>query len=134
MKTKILALGVIVAALSMLSVKVSKAQALAEPSVKVMASNEDQVKLIYGYAGAHDVDVKFIGSDGLIETDHISGKDFDNGFIKRYNVKNLRGKAFWVEVESAELSVLYRLTPARNGKWSAALEKTTFNYPTVASN
>lgn len=134
MKTRILVLGLAVAALSVLSVKVSKAQNLAEPAVKVLNANQNQLKVIYGYSSSQEVEVKFVGSEGIIETDRISGKDFGAGFIKKYDVRKLKGKAFSVEIDSKELSVTYKLTPAKDGKWLAQLEKTTFNYPVVASN
>jgi hypothetical protein len=130
MKTKTIILGVVVAAISTFTISKAKAQ---EPAVKIVSTiDHDVIKVIYGYDTNEAVEVKFINAEGLLKTDKISGKDFKGGFLKKYNIEAMRGSAFQVEVESPELSVTYKMTTAKNGKWSAQLEKTTYNYPIVA--
>jgi hypothetical protein len=132
MKTKTIILGVVVAAISTFTISKAKAQAQ-EPAVKIISTiDHDVIKVIYGYDTNEAVEVKFINADGIVKTDKINGKAFSGGFLKKYNVEKMQGGAFWVEVESPELTVTYKMTTAKNGKWSAQLEKTTYNYPIVA--
>jgi hypothetical protein len=134
MKTKTIILGVVVAVISSLTISNAKAQTQ-EPAVKIVPTLlPDVIKVIYGYDTKESVEVKFMNVDGIVKTDKINGKDFKGGFLKKYNVEKLRGSAFWVDVTSPELSVTFKMTTAKNGKWSAQLEKTTFNYPIVALN
>jgi hypothetical protein len=132
MKTKTIIFGVVIAAISSFTISKANAQAQ-EPAVKIVSSiDPDMIKVIYGYDTNEGVEVKFTNADGLLKTDKIRGKDFKGGFLKKYDVEKMRGNAFWVEVESSEVSVTYKMTEAKNGKWSAQLEKTTYNYPIVA--
>ncbi len=132
MKTKTIILGVVVAAISTFTISNAKAQSQ-EPAVKIVSTiDQDVIKVIYGYDTNEAVEVKFINADGILKTDKINGNAFSGGFLKKYNVEKMQGSAFWVEVESPELSVTYKMTIAKNGKWSAQLEKTTYNYPIVA--
>ncbi len=131
MKTKTIILGVVVAAISSFTISKAKAQ-VQEPAVKIVSTTDhDLIKVIYGYDTNEAVEVKFITADGIVKTDKIYGKSFSGGFLKKYNVEKMQG-GFWVEVESPELTVTYKMTTAKNGKWSAQLEKTTYNYPIVA--
>jgi hypothetical protein len=134
MKTRILVFGAVVAAISTLAVSKSKAQGQS-PEIRIISTNErDLIKLIYNYETSKAVDVKFTDADGFVKVDKISGKDFKKGFLKKYDVEKMRGNAFWIEITSEELSATYKMVSAKNGKWSAQLEKTTYNYPTVALN
>lgn len=133
MKTKAILLGVVVAALSAMTLSEAKAQSTEQPSIRVVSSNQDDIiKLIYGY-DSEKVEVKFLDGAGLIASDKIQGKTFDKGFIKKYKVNRTKGGDFWVEVKSAELLVTYRMRKGENGQWAAQLEKATYNYPAVAS-
>lgn len=133
MKTKAILLGVVVAALSAMTLGEAKAQGNEQPSIRVVSSNQDDIiKVIYGY-DSEKVEVKFLDGAGLITSDKIQGKTFDKGFIKKYKVERIKGGDFWVEVKSTELSATYRMRKDENGKWAAQLEKATYNYPAVAS-
>jgi hypothetical protein len=136
MKTKTILFGVVVAALSAISLGKANAQAPAEPAVKVIpvSKEKDVLKVIYGYSASKAVEVKFFGSDGIIESDKINGSTFESGFMKKYNVKGLRGELFSIEISSPEVSVTYKVSMAKDGRWSTQLEKTTYNFPLLASN
>lgn len=124
--------GVLVAIVASLSVNQAAAQTAA-PAVKVIpTSNKDVIKLIYGY-DAEQVDIKFSDASGIITSDRVKGKNFEGGFNKKYRVERNTNNDFWIEVSSADLAVTYRMTAGANGKWTAQLEKTTYNYPVVAS-
>jgi hypothetical protein len=132
MKTKTIIFGVVIAVISTLTISKGNAQAQ-EPAVKIVSTIQpDVIKVIYGYDSRESVEVKFTNAEGLLTTDKISGKDFKGGFLKKYNVQAMSGNAFWIDVTSPELSVTFKMTTGKNGKWSAQLEKTTYFNPIVA--
>lgn len=134
MKTKMLILGVVVAALSTITISSVQAQETPLPAVKIISTDKlDEVKLIYGYDSSMPVTITFSGYNGIFFQDKVKGENLENGFSKKYKIAPTRGKDVWVEVSSPELSVTYKMEVAKNGKWTAQLEKTTYNYPVVAS-
>lgn len=134
MKTKIIIAGIIVAIVSAFAVTRAKAQQPEQPAIKIVpAAQKDMIKIIYAYHTNQSVKVNFSTSEGLIKSDEIRGKDFDGGFYKKYNLQNINDNTVWVEVTSPELSATFKLK-SMNGKWIAELEKTTYNYPSVALN
>jgi hypothetical protein len=134
MKTKIILAGVLVAAISTLSLSSSVAQSIEQPQVKIVpAKTDDQIKVIYHYSSTDLVEIKFMDETGLFSTDKIKGNSYTQGFMRTYNVKRSHTEPFWVEVSSPELTATYKLTSDKNGRWISQLEKTTFNYAVVAS-
>lgn len=134
MKTKTIIFGVAIAIIATFTLSTSHAQTQEQPAVKVVPTTQrDQLKVIYAYDTNQSVEVRFLDSDGLVKNDIVNGKDFVGGFLKNYNVETMRGHAFWIEIESPELLVTYKIMPSKSGKWTAQLEKTTYTYPTVAS-
>lgn len=131
MKTSTLIFGMVIAIISTLTIGTAHAQD--EPAVKVVPGHEkNTIKVIYAYNTAESVDVKFVTDKGLFEKDNINGKDFKGGFIKKYNLESLKQSTFWVEVDSKELSVVFKMIPSKDGKWTAQLEKTTYNHIALA--
>ncbi len=134
MKTKTIIFGVAIAIIATFTLSTSHAQTQEQPAVKVVPTNrQDQLKVIYAYNTNQSVEVRFLDSDRLVKKDIVKGKDFVGGFMKYYNVETMSGNAFWIEIESPELLVTYKMIPSKAGKWTAQLEKTTYTYPTVAS-
>jgi len=135
MKTKMLILGVVVAAISTFMISRAEAQENPLPAVKIISTDRtDEVKLIFGYDSRIPVTVMFSNDKGIFFQDKIKGENLDKGFSKRYQLSPTPGNDVWVEVTSHELSVIYRMSVAKNGKWLAQLEKTTYHYPVVALN
>jgi hypothetical protein len=134
MKTKTILFGVAIAIIASVTLSTAHAQTLEQPSVKVIpGSTLNTIRVIYGYSTDKAVEVTFFNNDGIIEKDVIKGKNFVDGFIKPYNVELMKGQAFWIEVESPQLTVTYKLVASKNGKWTPQLEKTTYNYSLFAS-
>ena len=134
MKTKIIIAGIIVAFVSAFAVTRAKAQQPEQPAIKIVpTSKKDMIKVIYAYHTNQSVKVNFSTSEGLIKSDEVRGKDFDGGFYKKYDLQNINGNTLWVEITSPELSATFKLK-STNGKWIAELERTTYNYPTLALN
>ncbi|MEO7989007.1 MAG: hypothetical protein ABI663_05660 [Chryseolinea sp.] len=134
MKTKTILFGVVIAIIASLTLSTAHAQTQEQPSVKVVpGTNLNTIKVIYGYSTDQSVEVKFFNADGLIEKDVIKGKSFVEGFIKPYNVALMNGNTFWIEVESPQLIVTYKMVASKTGKWTPQLETTTYNYSLFAS-
>lgn len=129
MKTKsILALVVMLSAAF-----ATNAQSI-EPAVKILPAGEKgMLKVLYAYDAQDNVDVKFIGENGLLKSDRIKAGSFSKGFSKKYDVRRIKDKSFWVEVSSAELTVRYKLIEGKDGNFIPYLEKTTYNHPMVAT-
>jgi hypothetical protein len=131
MKTKSLIFGMVIAISAALSSSTAHAQD--QPAIKVVpAMEQDYVKIIYGYNTVKSVTVKFLTNDGILKTDNIKGKNFEGGFIKKYNLESLKGSTFWVEIVSPEHAVTFKMIPYKQGKWTAQLEKSTHNYGALA--
>ncbi len=134
MKTKIIIAGVIVATISVMTLRNAQAQNQQDLSVKIIpTAQKDIIKVIYAYNSEEAVSVKFSNREEVLKTDKISAKDFQGGFSKKYDVERMDNKPFWVEISNSTLSVTYRMK-SLNGRWSAQLEKTTNNNPIVAMN
>lgn len=132
MKTKTIILGMVVAALSIISLNVSNAQNAEFPPVKVLPADRDMIKLIFETETDQQVNVKFLDNKGMIAQDRIKSKSFDGGFVKRYKVQRNINDTFWIEVKSQELVVTYKVTGSKDRKWTPELESTAYQ-PVVAS-
>jgi hypothetical protein len=132
MKTKL-----IVAALAIVGLFSSQVQAQVgdEAKIKILPSKGGILKVHYAMEINEPITVKFFNRDGILTTDVIAGTHYEKGLMKRYNVKNINTKDFWVEVSSSKMTVTHRVVPSRDKQsFAAYLEKTTYNYPVVASN
>lgn len=131
--TSTIVAGLLVAALSF-AVVTSNAQPASEPAVKILPTNQEGIlKVLYAYETDQSVEVKFFNEGGLITADKITASNSQHGFSKKYDVRNIESATFWVEVTAANLSVTYRVTESKDGKYKSFLEKATYNYPVVAS-
>jgi len=111
------------------------AQQTTEPSVKILPTEEKGVlKVLYAYDTDQPVEVKFLTEDGTLTRDKIKASAFQNGFSKKYDVRNITSKFFWIEVSSSNLIVTYKMTESKDRKsYEPTLEKTTYN-TLVAAN
>jgi Flp pilus assembly protein CpaB len=135
MKTKAIICGVVVAAISSLVMSQAHAQGQDIPAVKVISTDQsDMIKVIYAYNAVSPVKIKFTNAEGLLFEEKLKGKGLERGFMKRYNVEEIKGDIFWVEIESQELSVKFKVTPSKTEKLSSQLEKVTHNFPAIALN
>jgi hypothetical protein len=90
------------------------------------------IKLHYALAVNEPLSVKFYNETGLVGSDRISG-EFAKGFSKKYNVREIDGEAYWVEISSTRGSTTYRVDP--NGKaFTATLEKSNDGQALVKRN
>jgi len=134
MKTRNLVCGALIVAVSALALVSAKAQT--QPVVKILpGSTKDIIKVMYCGKPNGAVTVRFTESDGAhILSDKIKDKNFEKGFLKKYQVNREQGDFFWVEVSDQDSFVRYKVFASSLEGWSARLEKETYNYPVVASN
>jgi hypothetical protein len=129
--------SLIAAGLFMIFGFAAQAQELLEPAVKILPTSEKGiVKVLYAYPTGQSVNVKFVNEDGLIGSDRILAAAYQNGFTKKYDIRNMGSKSFWVEVSSAKMSVTYKMVASKErGRFVPVLEKNTYLHPlTAASN
>jgi hypothetical protein len=133
MKTKLM-----IAALALVGLFSSQVQAQVGDEaarIKILPSKDGILKVHYALEINEPVTVKFFDRDRILATDVISGVNYEKGLMKRYNVKHINSKDFWVEVSSSKVTVTHRVVPSKDKKsFASYLEKTTYNYPVVASN
>lgn len=135
MKTKAIICGVVVAAISTLVMSQAHAQVQDIPAVKIISTDQtDVIKVIYAYNTKSPVKVKFLNSEGVAYEERLSGRDVEKGFSKKYDVEKMKGDDLWVEVDGQEISAVFKMSPSKNGKWTAQLEKVTHNFPALALN
>src|SRR5579871_6353126 len=82
-----------------------------DPAVKILPSTEGGVlKILYAYSSSEPVKITFTGAQDLNQIDYVRGSNFPTGFSKKYDIRNIEVDAFWIEVKSSKLSVVYKMT------------------------
>lgn len=133
MKTKLTIVAGVVTAL-ILAVVTVKAQSN-EPAVKILPTTEDGViKVLYAYSTDEFVHVSFYNEDGALGSDYVKAGNFPKGFFKKYDINNIQGNTFWIEVKAANLTATYKMTKSKKGTFMPLLEKTTYNHEVIAAN
>lgn len=110
------------------------AQSLDTPPVKILpAAQAGFVKLLYAMEINDPVEVKFYANGELLYSEVIKG-NYAQGISKKYDIRRLSGKDFWVEVSSPAMSVTYKVSQTGDMKrFLPQLTKTTYNHLLVAS-
>ena len=101
----------------------------AEATVKVLPSTQKGVlKILYANDIDQSVEVKFFNDEGIISSDEIKGSVYPHGFLKKYDVRQLKNGNLWVEISSPNLSVTYKLVGSEDHTITPFLEKSTTTY------
>lgn len=106
----------------------------ADPSrVKILPTEDpDVIKLHYAIETNEPLEVKFYHGDDIAGRDRIKGGPYEKGISKRYNVRRINHKDFWIEVASPSMTVTYHVVPSKDGKkFTPFLEKVTYNQALV---
>jgi len=112
-----------------------QAQALDETLVKIVpTANAGIIKVIYGAETLGPVNITFVTTKGEVGSDKIEVGSYPTGISKRYNVKSINERAFWVKVTSPQMSVTYRISPADKGGFTPTLEKASYYQAIVRIN
>jgi hypothetical protein len=107
-----------------------KSFAQAEESyVKILPTSVPGViKVHYALETNEPLTVKFFSDNDVLASDRIKGGPFPNGVSKRYNVRNIQNKDYWVEVGSSRMTVTYHIIPSTDKRtFTPYLEKTIYN-------
>ena len=135
MKTKAIICGMVVAAISTFIMSNARAQGQDVPSIKIIPTDRANViKVIYAYSANSPVSITFRSPEGLVYEETLAGSSVERGFSKRYDVNKLKNEDLWIEVAGQKLTATFKMAPAKDGKWSAQLEKVIYNTSTLALN
>lgn len=125
---------VILAALAGLSE--TNAQELNASHVRILPTSlPGVIKLHYPIETNEPLDVTFLTTDGVVGTDRVTGS-FPSGFSRRYDVRKIKDRDFWMLINSERMSVTYRIVRGKDKKkFTPFLEKSTYNnQPLVRAN
>src|SRR5687768_7431134 len=112
-----------------------QAQDLHETLVKIVpTANPGIIKIIYGAETLGPVSISFVTNKGEVGSDKIKVGSYPTGISKRYNIKSISDRGFWVKVSSPQLSVTYRVSPLDNGSFTTTLEKASYYQAIVRRN
>ncbi|MFZ6008732.1 MAG: hypothetical protein ACOYXT_00170 [Bacteroidota bacterium] len=105
------------------------AQSPEDPAVKILPTAQAGiVKVLFARELNQPLKVEFITEEGMIFTDKIKGGSYPKGLSKRYDVRYLDSKIYWVKISTSHLSVTYRVAVLGNGMaFEPQLESTTYN-------
>lgn len=82
-----------------------------DPVIKILPSKTaNTLKLLYVNDMDETVQVKFFDNNGLVKRDKIKGKDFEKGFVRNYDLSDLKAGIYQVEIISGGMSVKYELS------------------------
>ena len=127
--------SIILVVLVMLIGTAVQAQEVNVPAIKILPMSQHGIlKVLYAYNSGQPVNVKFFDDDAVLFSDKIKANAFRNGFSRKYDVRNIAAKTFYVEVSSESLSVTYQLTKSEDGNdLIPVLENVYYHYPAMAS-
>jgi len=137
LKTKIVmkTQSIILVLLVMIFGTAAQAQEVNEPAIKILPTSQQGIlKVLYAYNSGQPVLVKFSDENTVLFSDKIKADSFKKGFSRKYDVRNIAAKTFYVEVSSESLSVTYQLTKSEDGNdLIPVLENVYYHYPAMAS-
>ncbi|MEM9856381.1 MAG: hypothetical protein AAF843_03440 [Bacteroidota bacterium] len=108
MKLKVIIFALI---LTVLSTATFAQQSSNDPIVKILPlPTANMLKLLYVNDVEGAVQVKFYSGNALIKRDKIRGRNFEKGFVKKYDLSDLKAGIYQVEVISGGMSVKYELS------------------------
>jgi len=108
-----------------------------ETVAKVLPSKEAGfVKVLYLNPTAKKVEVKFYGESGLITKDLIRASRFENGFIKVYDMSELKTGEYRVEISDAGKTVSYPISYDKDKSivWAKQWDSFGYNNQIISAN
>ena len=105
-----------------------------QTNVKILRTKPGYIKLLYAMEKNDLLVVRFFNENGLVGSDKIKGV-YPSGLLKKYDVRTINSKPYWVEVSSPRVALTYKITPSKDGKtFESTLEKTTYTDTIVKRN
>ena len=108
-----------------------------ESVVKILPSKKGSIKVLYINASEKKVDIRIYGHKGLIIKDQITSDKFDKGFVKIYNLNNLKTGEYFVEITDSGMSIKYPISIDKKGSnkvWAKHWDKYEPQKQVIASN
>jgi hypothetical protein len=113
-----------------------KAQTDNEIKVEILPAKENGfIKVLFVGDNTADVHVKFYNEKGLYTVDAISRSTFQKGFLKKYDIRNVRvGESFWIDVSLNDFVTSYKMIQSKDQRrYEPSLEHKQFNHMITAS-
>lgn len=89
-----------------------------DPVARILPSGDrGLLKLLYYNPGEKSVQITFYDATGIIFRERLKSYQFKNGFVKNYDVRNLKDGIYWVEISDSELSVKYQVSFEEDKMW-----------------
>src|SRR5882672_3131594 len=107
-----------------------------KPQVKILPAKENGfIKIMFLGGNSSDVQVKFYNDKGLYTEDIVAKGSFNKGFLKKYDIRNVRpGESFWIDVNVADGVACYKMTQTKNQPgYQPSLERMEFGPVVTAS-
>jgi hypothetical protein len=112
------------------------AQTNNEIKVEILPAKENGfVKILFVGGNSSNVRVKFYNEKGLYTVDVIGRNTFQKGFLKKYDIRNVRsGESFWIDVSQNDFIASYKMIHSKDlMRYEPSLEQTQFNHMITAS-
>lgn len=90
----------------------------AQRNLQVMPAESGILKLLYVNPEADEVKIRICNDAGVFFTDKVKVKE--NGFLARYNVRDITCEEFWVEISDEDTVTRFRITQDEWGNLRAA--------------
>ncbi len=85
------------------------------PTIKLLPSKVPNVlKILYVNDRSDQVKVKLYNKKGLVKKDIIRPGNYNKGFVKNYDLSNLKTGRYWVEISVKGMSVKYEIQTTNN--------------------
>lgn len=113
----------------------SMAQSPEETRIKILRTDQPGIiRLVYAKKINNHVAVTFRTVSGNVSSDRIKGNNYPKGFSKRYDIREINSREFWIEITSPDTTTIYHIIPSNDGeKFTAHLEKIIYNHVLVAT-
>ena len=104
-------------------------------NVQVLPALAGTLKVLYFNADEKNITIRIYTDNGLIFKDKVKISEDEKGFIKRYDVSEIKSEEFWVEIGDSDMASKFRVKQDEKGKlwatyWDDYLPATT----SVAAN
>ena len=105
--------------------------------VKVLPTvDKGFIQVLFDTDHSYDVQVKFYNMQGLYTVDAVSKDSYQKGFLKKYDIRNVRpGENFWIEVTTKEVVATYKMIELKDHTaYEPKLEYTELNNAAIVAS
>ncbi len=88
-------------------------------NVQVLPAEEGILKVLYYNPAVKKATVKIFNENGLVFQDQVRIDRNEDGFLKRYEIRDCKSQVFWVEIGDKDMSYRFKVRQDHNGKMYA---------------